>query len=325
MKPGTKPMKPGTHTLLGRTLVIGLLLSPATAPAQAYPADPQAPRPPALDQNAAQIVDFLGLAPIQHRVLNLQSQRPCGSPATLDELTGRQELLGSIQASSLDVDSVLAEISNERGKLSDLRTSLQSRRDRSVARLNTAALITGSGLSAVVSATQFTTLGSKTQNTGDAVGIGAGAASTILSLLAAHRQQGPNGTVGGIPNMLAPLFDRTPVLDTSYPPAVLHFLDSVPATEDPSRGTRLEQLKAEWVKAGRLDPAHTPKRPEKITALTTSDNPDVKVSIDDLTDRIAMLGDVAGHVALIKRDLATLMRFYVRSTQICKPATEPQP
>ena len=336
-------MKPGTHallrrtllcySLLRRTLVLCLLLCPVLAPSaahsQAHTAPSEAPPRAALDQNSAQLADLLGLTPVQQKILLVQSQRPCSSPATIEELTARQELLESIQISSLDVDSVLAELSNERGKLTDLRASLQSRRDRSVARLNTAALLTGSGLSAVVSATQFTTLGSKTQNTGDAIGIGAGAASTILSLMATRRQHGPDASVGGMPNMLAPLFDRAPVLDTFYPPSVLRYLDSVPPTEDPSRGTRLEQLKAEWVRSGRLDPVHTPKRPEKIDALTTSENAGVKVSINDLTDRIAMLGDVAGRVSLIKRDLATLMSFYVRSTQSCKPQnqlqTEPQP
>ncbi len=307
-----------------RTLLVCLLLSPSVARSQARPSDPSASSHVARQQSSAQIADLLGLTPVQQKILFLQSQRPCGSPATLEELTARQELVESVEASSLDVDSVLAQLSNERGKLSDLRTSLQSRRDRSVARLNTAALIAGSGVSAAVSATQFTTLGSKTQNTGDAIGIGAGAASTILSLMAARRQHGPDASVGAMPNMLAPLFDRTPVLDTFYPPAVLLYLDSVPPTEDASRGTRLEQLKAEWVRAGRLDPTDDPKRHSKITALTSSENRDVKVSIDDLTDRVAMLSDVAGRVSLIKRDLATLMRTYVPGSQSCKPPTQLQ-
>ena len=37
----------------------------------------------------------------------------------------------------------------------------------------------------------------------------------------------------------------------------------------------------------------------------------VKISIDDLTDRIAMLTDVSGRVSLMKRDLALIMRSYL--------------
>ena len=225
----------------------------------------------------------------------------------------RQEVLELIQAASLDVDGVIAELSNESALLGSLRSSLQSRRDRTVARLNAAALITSSGLGVAASATQFSTLSSRTQNFGDGIGIGAGVASGVLSLLALRRHHGPDGTVGETPNMLAPLLKGTspPVLNTYYPPAVLQFLQNVPAMSDSKRGTRLEQLMEEWVRVGRLDGSDTDKRKQKITVLSTSMNPKVKLSIDDLTDRIAMLTDVRGRVSLMKRDLAVLMRSYL--------------
>jgi hypothetical protein len=234
---------------------------------------------------------------------------------TLEELSVRQEFLESVQASLLDVDSVLAELTNEQAELSSFRTALQARRDKKVGHLTTAALLTGSGVGTAVSATQFTSLSSTTQNVGDAMGIGSGIASTILSILAARAQNGPSGTVDQTPNMLAPLLGGTPVLNTYYPPEVLEYLESAPAGEDPSRGTRFEQLMAEWDKAGRLSENDSPQRRQKITALTTSGDPNVKVSIDDLTDRIAMLGDVRGRVSLIKRDLAQLIRSFSKEQE----------
>lgn len=84
--------------------------------------------------------------------------------------------------------------------------------------------------------------------------------------------------------MLAPLFDRSPVLNTNYPDIVLQYLQSVPPGETTERGTRLEQLKAEWGAAGRLDSSDTAKEQKKITVLTASGEKDVKISIDDLTD-----------------------------------------
>jgi hypothetical protein len=44
----------------------------------------------------------------------------------------------------------------------------------------------------------------------------------------------------------------------------------------------------------------------------SSESPNVKVSIDDLTNRMAMLGDVEGRVELIRRDLLVLMSSYIK-------------
>jgi hypothetical protein len=244
------------------------------------------------------------------RLSTLQSERPSDVPTTLEELSARQELLESVQASFLDVDSVLAELANEQSDLSSIRAALQNRRDKTVNRLTTAALLTGSGLGAGVSATQFSSLGSTTQDVGDAIGIGSGAASTILSILAARAQKGPSVRIEETPNMLAPLLGGVPVGNTYYPPEVLQYLQSPPMGKDPSRGTRLEQLMAEWDKAGRLSAADPATRRRQIAALTASGDPAVKLTIDQLTDRIAMLGDVRGRVSLMKRDLANIMRFH---------------
>lgn len=220
-------------------------------------------------------------------------------PVTLAEVVLRQKVSEEFEAAELDVEGVIAELSNEQGDLGTIRAELQTRRDKKVAKLTTAALLTGSALGTAVSATQFTSLGTRTANVGDAIGVGSGAASTLLSLLAAKAQNGPQGTVGVVPNMLVPLLgEEVPVWHAEYPPEVLAFLHEVPAGEDPGKGTRLEQLMASWGKAGRL---------QNRKALTTSGDT-VKVTIDDLTNRIAMLGDVRGRISLIKRSLATLRR-----------------
>jgi hypothetical protein len=67
----------------------------------------------------------------------------------------------------------------------------------------------------------------------------------------------------------------------------------------------------QWGTAGRLDTSDSDKRQQKITVLSTSMDTKVKISIDDLTDRIAMLTDVSGRVSLMKRDLALIMRSYL--------------
>lgn len=266
-----------------------------------------------LSQQTAQI---LGIDSRLEKLSSMRAQRPCDLPASLEELAIRQQLLETVEQATLDVDSVLAEISNEQGQLANLRTSLEARRDKTVAKLNAAALITGSGAGAAVSATQFTNLGARTNNIGDGLGVGAGTVSTVLSIIAVRKQNGPNGTVGQVPNMLAPLFDMKGVLNTYYPPVVLRYLQTVPADEDPSRGTRLEQLKAMWVESGRIDPDGT-QRQKEITGLTSSSDPTVRVSIQDLTTRIGMLVDVAGRTSLMKRDLSAIMRSYGATPPQC--------
>lgn len=309
-------------TISNSRLRLGVLLAftfPCAALAQATHGGtlPPATAPPTLSPDAAQTAEILGLTAPIAKLRTMQSHSPCNSVMSPDELSIRQELSELIQASNLDVDGVLGEISNERSELGDLRTALQSRRDHTVGFLNSAALITGSGLGTVVTATQFTRLSSTTQNIGDGIGIGSGVASTLLSFMAVRKQNGPKASVGDMPNMLAPLFDKVAVLQTYYPPSVLRYLQSVPPGQDPDRGTRLEQLKAEWVETGRLDGSGSGKESHTIATASTSRDPSVKVTINDLTNRIAMLGDVSGRVSLMKRDLAMIMRSYTDAAGRC--------
>jgi len=283
----------------------------------------QSPIPAASNQRTSeadlkQTIHLIKLDELQQKLQSIQAKRSCKDPATLEELSTRQDIMEAIQISVLDVDSVLAELSNERGELSNLRATLQARRDRTVSRLNAAALITGAGLGTAVSATQFTNLTSTTQNVGDGIGVGAGALSTVFSILAIHHQHGPKGEVGQTPNMLAPLLGGDPVLNTYYPPEVIEYLQSVPANTDPSLGTRLERLKSEWVQSGRLATSGSAQSQRKLEALTSSEDDQVKVSISDLSDRIAMLEDVSGRVSLLKRDVAVLARSFQQKQESCK-------
>ena len=288
-----------------------LLMSSNAALAQAATATPSLPGPTSPQLEVDQVSGILGLTANVQRLRTLQAGDGCDFVvASPEELTLREHLLESVQTASLDLDGVMGTIANERGQLGNLQTSLKASRDKTVAKLTASSLITGSGVGAAVSATQFITVGSRTNNVGDGIGIGSGAASTLLAYLAIKKQHGPEGTVQDVPNMLAPLFNRPPVLNTSYPPIVLQYLGSAPPGKAAERGTRLEQLKAEWGASGRLDSSGTEKEQKKITVLTASAEKDVKISIDDLTDRIAMLGDVSGRISLMKRDLALLMRSY---------------
>jgi hypothetical protein len=220
-----------------------------------------------------------------------------------------------VEAASLQVDGVLAELTNERAHLSELSVALQARRDRAVNLASVANLITGTGLGIVVNSLQFS---NSTANIGNGIGVGSGVASTALSLVAMRLQRGPQAGVGRIPNMLAPLFGKPGDLNSYYPREVLEYLNSVPPDETAGAGSRLDQLKSGWRQEGRLGPADSPKTQQQVVRLTSSLDDKTKLSIDDMGDRMAMLADVTGRVGLMKRDLADLM-LSVRGPRTCAP------
>ena len=276
---------------------------------------PDTPTPQAT-ANADQVANILGISQLVSRARSLHAQTPCDSSPMLPELTLRQDILDTVTAASLEVDGVLAELESERARLSELSAALQARRDRAVNLTNVAGLITGTGLGIAVNAMQFS---SSTANLGNGLGVGSGIASTVLSIIGILQQHGPQHSVGRIPNMLAPLFARPAELNSDYPEAVPAYLRSVPPGEPADTGSRLDQLMAEWREAGRVGQSGNAKNDQKITRLASGLHEKTKLSIDDLSDRMAMLGDVTGRVGLMKRDLGELMRS-VRGVQEC-PAT----
>jgi hypothetical protein len=234
----------------------------------------------------------------------MRSQAPCGSLPTSEELATRQEILERATAASFEVDGVLAELNNEHARLFEMSSRLQGRRDRAVNLANIANLVTGTGLGIAVNAMQFS---NSTANAGDGLGVASGVASTVLSIVGLHLQHGPQGSVGRVPNMLAPLFGRQAGLNSYYPQPVLTYLHSVPPGESPTNGSRLDQLMEGWTVDGRIGAPGSKNSEQQVARLTSGTGDNVRVSIDDLSDRMAMLSDVAGEVTLMKRDLADLL------------------
>src|SRR5215471_16686901 len=212
--------------------------------------------------NAEQVGKILGISQQVADARALRNRLACGSAPTVEELMLRQQVLETVEAASLQVDGVLAELTNERAHLSELSVALQARRDRAVNLANVANLITGTGLGIVVNSLQFS---SSTANVGNGIGVGSGVASTALSLVAMRLQRGPEGTVGRIPNMLAPLFGKPGELNSYYPPEVMGYLRSVPPDESAVAGSRIEQLMAAWQQEGRLGPPNSLKTEQQIS------------------------------------------------------------
>jgi hypothetical protein len=286
--------------------LVSLVSSFVTAQSGQQPSDPYA------EANAEQVAKIMGLSDLVHDAKALRAQTPCGVRPTIEEIAVRQEIMETVVVNSLEVDGVLAELNNEQARLSELSSALQARRDHGLNLLNIANLVTGTGVGIGVNALQFS---SATANIGNGLGVGSGIGSTVLSIMGIRRQRGPLAPVGRVPNMLAPLFNRRPELNTYYSPNVMAYLHSVPTGR--TQTSRLDQLMAEWAQVGRVEQAGSPRAEKKIAKLTSSSEDKVKVSIDEITDRSAMLADVAGSVSLMKRDLAALM-MSLRSVTNCE-------
>ena len=252
--------------------------------------------------NAEQVAKILGLGDLLQQLQRMRAQSCV--PAGAEELVLRQEFVEAAVASGFEIDGVLAELNNEQARLAEISSRLQGRRDHSVNLLNVANLVTGTGVGVAVNALQFS---NATSNFGNGLGVGSGIASTALSLIGIRVQRGPQRSVGRVPNMLAPLFGKPAELNASYPRQVMNYLNSIPA-DDANQRSRLQSLMTEWDESGRIGPADPAKRERKILGLTSSMDNKTRLSIDDISDRISMLADVAGTVGLMKRDIGELMR-----------------
>src|SRR5262249_1405692 len=285
-------------------LWVALIVSPAACGQDYAASSSQAPADPHQKENADRVASILKISDALDNLRRIGAQTACDSSAKLELLVIRQNILEAVVTNSLEVDGVLAELQNERAQLSELRTALSSRRDRSLNLLNVANIVTGTGLGIASNALQFS---DSTAKVGDSIGVASGVGSTMLSVIGIRSQRGPLHSVGRVPNMLAPLFGRQTELNSYYPPSVLEYLYHTPAGQGVESGSRLDQLIHEWRQAGRIAPIGSSKTNQQIVRLTSSLNDKAKLSIDDISDRIAMLLDVTGRVGLMKRDLAGLM------------------
>lgn len=261
-----------------------------------------------LSPEAAQVADQIRVADLLKKLADLKTDQTDTAP-NLESLVLRQEITERVLAASLDIDSVNAVIDSEVEQIRDIRSDLQSRRDKAQNIINIASLVTG-GVSGVIgTAMQFR---SSTSKLGNGVTVGGGATSVVMALIGIHKQNGGRSTLGNSPRMLARFFGRQPAAEeavkSEYPDDIWSYLNSA----DPSgadQGTRKEQLIKKWQTEGRVGPDDSPKWRRKLEFLTDNTPQPAKLSIDDLSDGITMLQDVRAKVSLMKRDLGEILRF----------------
>jgi hypothetical protein len=255
-----------------------------------------------LSPGAQEVAADLGLMTSLDRLFHLSEGERCGASPTLEALTLKQSISDKVLSASLEIDGAFAEIDYELGRIEEARNQLEERRDRALKINNLAGIVTG-GLSGVVStALQFK---DSTMQAGNVVGVGAGAFSTFLSILGIRQQTGGHQTLNSITNMLAKILNRPPKEHSDYPQEVWLYLSAKPPTESGPE-SRIERLKNQWVKDGRID-SNPSRAAKKIDLLTDTSSSPQKMTLDLLNDRAAMLADVRVRVSLMKRDLSKLL------------------
>jgi hypothetical protein len=211
-----------------------------------------------------------------------------------------QHISEKIMATSLQVDATIAQIDNEISRASELHSYLADRRDRTVNRANLLSVIVGGGLGATSSGLQLSSTLSKPAA---GVGIGAGALSATLAVFGIHAQKGSSSQFDFQSNMLAQFFDRPILPDSHYPATIWSFLNES-APNSPTAATRRQQLVQTWIQVKRIDSLASI---DKIQRLTSQPSELLKLTIDDLEDRAAMLQDVRARISFLKRDLGVLI------------------
>lgn len=259
-----------------------------------------------LSSGAKELANLLKVMPLIEEFYRLPADErgENGSTMSLKALTLRQKILERVTTASLEIDGVLSEIDSEIAVTNEVRSILESKRDRTLAVNN---LINFAGSGALGIASGGLALMESTAKAGDIVGIISGGFSLALSAIGIRQEKGKKAPLGTeVPNMLAIFFDRTPEFHSEYPEIVWQYIAAVPPKAVISE-SRKEQLIKRWLDTGRIDPEDSKKGKEKIDFLTSGISNQRRLSIDILTDRAAMLSDVRARVSLMKRDLSKLM------------------
>jgi len=255
-----------------------------------------------LSPPARQATRIIGVEPLLSRLSSVSAAREPGAAGmSLEELSLHQQITEAVTVASLDIDSVVDQIDNERAQIVELQSILLARRQRAIGTTNLATLALSTGLGAVSGVLQFS---DTTKGAGNAIGFAAGGLSTLLSFRSLRQQHSEGRPDWVFPNMLAPFFGD-PQEHRLYPDDIWIYLNSAPAGGS-SQATRREQLLAQWRRAGRF-PVDSSQSNSKIALLTGTDASDKKLTMDLLSERAAMLADIRNEVSALKQVLAEIL------------------
>jgi hypothetical protein len=257
-----------------------------------------------LSPEARQTAGIIGIVSTLDQFDKLRTAPP-SLDTVVQKLVLQQQMTTALLDAVLDVDAVIVSIQREETQIQHVQNRLSMQRDRVVGLATLGSTIAGSGAGIIGNSLA---LSKKTTLAGNAVSVGSGVAATVLSLLAIRLERGGRGSIEVSPNMLARLLGRPSEDISLWPDDVWNFLNAVPAQGTRTQ-TRLESLKETWTLQGRISLQKSAASEAKIAFLTSSSAEARSLSLDNLFDRSTMLADTRAQVALMKRDLAELVKY----------------
>lgn len=249
-----------------------------------------------LDESTRELAEQLEIMPL------LQDLYKNKSNSEQRRMILRQKIQETILESYLDSQSVKAEADREQIRLSLQRETLLARRDRNIELNNAGNFIMSGTLNTIGSILGFP----KSANpvSGNLNQMLSGVVSTSMSMYALKQNAGGKSNGHGSPTLLAELFGRPTDFRTSYPESVWRFLHGK-SVDQPSK-SRLQVLEESWIERHLLEPHGSAHEKTKIDAACGK--PGLRMTINDLSDQINMIGEVEAVAELMDHHLRDLLR-----------------
>ncbi len=222
---------------------------------------------------------------------------------------GRKAVLrGKIQETLLesyfDAASVLAECEREQGHLESLRETLLSKRDHNVELNNATNFIASGSLNTVGSILGFTN--KLPPFPGNLNQMLSGVVSATMSTYALKQNNGGKIRMPARPTILAELFGRPTNERTGYPESVWRFLHG--HSIDEPELTRIQVMEKNWIQRKQLEHHGSKRETSKIDLVCGVGSTSKAMTLDDLSDEIAMITDVSAVSDLLVHHLRDLQR-----------------
>ena len=251
-----------------------------------------------LAEPTRELAEALDILPLLREVND-----PGGSVSPERKAEIRQKILETVLESYFDVASIQGEAEKEKGDLEALRQNPIDKRDRSIEINNAVNFIASGTLNTVGSVLGFAK--NALPFPGNFNQMLSGVVSAGMSTYSLKQAAGGKTKAPGSPTVVAELFGRPVDRRTRYPESVWRFLHSY-SYDHPDR-TRVAQLEDYWIKRKWLEPHGSKNEQAKLDLVCGVESARKAMTIDDLTDQINIISDIAAVSSLMAHHLRDLL------------------
>ncbi|MBS1990533.1 MAG: hypothetical protein JSS83_08450 [Cyanobacteria bacterium SZAS LIN-3] len=246
-----------------------------------------------------EVAEQLEIMPLLNELYNTETPATPERKAIL-----REKIQETILESYFDAASVQAEADRETIRLGALRESLSSKRDRNVEINNATNFIASGALNTVGSILGFTNR--LPPFPGNVNQMLSGVVSATMSTYALKQNSGGKIHSPATPTMLAEFFGRPVDERTTYPESVWRFLHGK-SIDEPDK-SRILVMENKWIEKGHLEPHGAKREKQKIDLVCGVGGKTRAMTLDDISDEISMIADIAAVTERLSHHLRDLQR-----------------